>query len=394
VTTPVPPPQQQAQPPPPQPGLDDPALVIAVAAILAGIAGPVITAVAVAAALKRFALGAAVLGALTAVLGMILEHPPPVTGTIGAASEQVQSMNAARRAQYATAAAKRVLVAEREARAKGEPVEAARKAALERERRWYEAHQKAMWQRAVAAGRIDMEAAVHGPILGWYSVLTDKRTTPECRAAHRHNFYVDNPPEIGLPGIVHVGCRCEPGPPWPGGKFLPGRGRGQALARPPGIGRIDLSWHDAWRAEARGDNGQWVSMTRGAYLGDDDPVKLAAVRRNPAAFIRTEGAGRHWTANGDVSRQYAMGSDEDKRPGRFGVIMHGTVHHTSILPPGHPDIDAGVWQGADSAEREYPLKAGVPVSVTHVTVAWRDKNGTPHTETHPVQMTVQTARAA
>jgi hypothetical protein len=220
VTTPASPSQQQGQQPP---GLDDPALVIAVAAILAGIAGPVITAVAVAAALKRFALGAAVLSALTAVLGMIMEHPPPVTGTTGAASEQVQSMNAARRAQYATAAAKRVLAAEREARAKGEPVEAARKAALERERKYYEQHQKAMWQRATVAGQADMEAAVHGNLLGWYSVLTDKRTTPECRAAHRHNFYVSSPPDIGFPGIgPHVGCRCRPGPPWPGGKLLAG----------------------------------------------------------------------------------------------------------------------------------------------------------------------------
>jgi hypothetical protein len=223
VTTPAPPPQQQGQPPPPPPtGLDDPALVIAVAAILAGIAGPVITAVAVAAALKRFALTAAVLSALTAVLGMILEHPPPVTGTIGPASEQVASMNAARRAQYATAAAKRVLAAEREARAKGEPVEAARKAALERERRFYEQHQKAMWDRATVAGQIDMEAAVHGGLLGWLA-RRDTRVTPECKKASGMNFYVENPPYIGLPGIgPHAGCRCRAVPPWPGGKLLAG----------------------------------------------------------------------------------------------------------------------------------------------------------------------------
>jgi hypothetical protein len=168
--------------------------------------------------------------ALGAVLSDVTQAPPPVTGVIGTASEQVSRMNAARRAQYVTAASKRVLAAEREARAKGESAEAARDEALARERKFYAMHLQAMWNRSAAAGRIDMEAATHGPLLGWYS-RHDTSVTPECAGADRHNFYVDNPPYIGLPGIgPHFGCRCEPGPPWPGGKLLAGSGPRYARA--------------------------------------------------------------------------------------------------------------------------------------------------------------------
>jgi hypothetical protein len=81
-----------------------------------------------------------------------------------------------------------------------------------------------MWNRARAAGQIDMAAATHGNLLGWYTKRT-KTTTPECLAADKHNFYVTRPPKIGLPGIgPHAGCRCEAGPPWPGGKLLAGSG--------------------------------------------------------------------------------------------------------------------------------------------------------------------------
>jgi HK97 family phage portal protein len=154
------------------------------------------------------------------------------------------------------------------------------------------------------------------------------------------------------------------------------------------------SWLDRWKAAASGANGPRVKVIRGIYLGDDDPAKLAAVRKDPAAFIRTAEVGRHWSASPDVARQYAMGSDEDQRPGRFGVILHGEVNHTGILPPGDPEIDAGVWQGANSAEQEYPLRQGAAVNVTSITVAWRDAQGNPHTETHSVKMTVKGASYA
>lgn len=236
MTTPAPPqaPQQQPQAPPPPPqadGLDDAALAVAVAAILAGVLAPGITAAAALVGLKaRFFLTAASLVALGAVLNMVMQQPPPVTGVIGTASEQVARMNAARRAQYVIAAAKRVKAAEAQARAKGESVEAARAAALETEKRYYQAHQKAMWDRSAAAGRIDMEAATHGPLLGWLAIR-DARVTAECKSASGKNFYVDNPPYIGLPGIgPHSGCRCQAVPPWPGGKLLPGSGPRYARA--------------------------------------------------------------------------------------------------------------------------------------------------------------------
>jgi hypothetical protein len=222
VTTPAPPPQQGQQLPPPPPDLDDPALAVAVAAILAGVLGPAVTVAAAVAGLKaRFALTVAAVTALGAVLNVVLEHPPPVTGVIGAASAQTSRVNLARRVQYVIAAAKRVLVAGRDARAKGEPVEAARQAALERERRWYEAHRAAMWNRAAAAGKTDMAAAEHGPLLGWNAIL-DRRVSAECRAADGKNYYASSMPDIGYPGAVHPSCRCFPSAPHPGGKLLPG----------------------------------------------------------------------------------------------------------------------------------------------------------------------------
>jgi hypothetical protein len=223
-------PSQQGQQPPQQQddGLDDTALAVAIAAFLAGLTVTASYAVSIAvllAALRtRFRLSRSALKALGAVLTFVTERPPVVTGTIGPASRQVQSMHAARRAQYVTAASKRVLAAEAEARAKGESVEAAREAALERERRYYAQHQAAMWQRSTAAGRIDLEVATHGPLLSW-NAMHDGRATAECLAADRKNFYVTPPPYIGLPGIgPHFGCRCFPSAPRPGAKLLPGPG--------------------------------------------------------------------------------------------------------------------------------------------------------------------------
>lgn len=238
MTTP-PPPQQPGQPPPQQQqdddALDDAALALAVAALLLGAGAAAAAAAggvaAMIASLKlRFALSAAAWQALGSVLAFVTAQPHPVTGIIGPASAQVSRMNAARRAQYVLAASKRVLGAAREARAKGESVTGAIADQLARERRFFELHQKAMWDRATAAGKIDLEAAVHGDLLGWYA-KHDKRTTPDCLKADRHNFYVSPPPQIGLPGIgPHAGCRCEAGPPWPGGKLLPGSGPRYARA--------------------------------------------------------------------------------------------------------------------------------------------------------------------
>ena len=230
MTTPAPP-QQPGQPPPQQQddaALDSAALALAVAALLLGTGAAAAAAsggvAAMVAALRlRFALSSAAWHALGSVLTLVTQHPHPVTGVIGPASAQVSRMNAARRAQYVLAASKRVLGAAREARAKGESVTQAITGQLATERRYFEQHQAAMWDRATAAGRVDMEAAVHGDLLGWLSVK-DRRVSPECAAASGKNFYASRIPDIGFPGSVHPSCRCLPVAPWPGGKLLPSRG--------------------------------------------------------------------------------------------------------------------------------------------------------------------------
>jgi hypothetical protein len=125
----------------------------------------------------------------------------------------------ARRAQYVIAAAKRVLGAARDARAKGEPVGVAIRAQLAKERRYYEQHQAAMWNRAAAAGKTDMAAAEHGPLLGWNTII-DGRESAECRNADRKNYRASKMPRIGFPGAVHPHCRCFPGSAWPGAPML------------------------------------------------------------------------------------------------------------------------------------------------------------------------------
>jgi len=221
VTTPAPPqqPPPQQQVPPPS-GLDDPALAVAVAAAL--VAGPGVTVAATINALKaHFILTPIALAAIAETFGLVSEHPPPVTGVIGPASEQTSRMNLARRAQYVIAAARRVMSATMAARANGQPMTGAVRAQLERERRFYAQHTAAMWNRARAAGQTDMAALEHGNLLGWNTII-DKRTSAECRAADGWNFYATAMPGIGFPGSVHPGCRCFPSAPHPGGRLLPG----------------------------------------------------------------------------------------------------------------------------------------------------------------------------
>lgn len=225
MTTPAPP-----QAPPPQQqddGLDDAALAVAIAALLAGAAVTASYAASVTgmlAALKaRFALSAAAVQALGAVLTLVTERPPAVTGVIGPASAQTSRMNAARRAQYVVAASKRVLGAARQARARNESVVDAVRDQLARERKFYAMHQQAIWNRTTAAGKVDMAAMEHGPLLGWLAKL-DSHTSAECRDASGKNFYASRMPDIGYPGAVHLQCRCEPVAPWPGGELLPTSG--------------------------------------------------------------------------------------------------------------------------------------------------------------------------
>lgn len=222
------PPQAQQPPPQQQDGaLDDTALAVAIAALLAQltVAGAYATSVAGMLALlrARFALSAAALQALGAVLSLVTEHPSPLSGVTGPASAQVSRVNTARRAQYVLAASKRVLGAAREARAKGESVTGAFADALATERRYYLMHLAAMRNRANAAAETDKAAAKYGNLLGWLA-KKDDRTSPECYAASGKNYYASRMPDIGFPGAVHPSCRCRPVAAWPGGKLLPSSG--------------------------------------------------------------------------------------------------------------------------------------------------------------------------
>lgn len=214
-----------APPPPPPPGQPqtpesiDAQLAQQVALILA--AGAVITAGGLVAALMAGRkIGRMLAAGLAGSAGIVLEHPPPVTGVVGAASAQTSRQNLLRRAQFVVSAGRRLAGDVQGAVSRGEDPVRAMRDGLARERRYYSQHVDAMWKRATAAGMCDMEAAAWGQLLGWYAVL-DKRTSRECRAADGRNFSTGRMPAIGFPGGVHPHCRCRPGPPHQNGRMLP-----------------------------------------------------------------------------------------------------------------------------------------------------------------------------
>lgn len=79
----------------------------------------------------------------------------------------------------------------------------------------FRAHKAAQDNRARSAGLADRLAARFGAMLGWKATI-DSKTSPECRAAHKHNFLIAQPPSIGLPGATHPHCRCIPTRPYLG----------------------------------------------------------------------------------------------------------------------------------------------------------------------------------
>ncbi len=228
MTTPA---RSQQQRPPPPAATIPPQTLAAMALPLAALLLTAVSAAAVVAALKlRFKVAALFWLAMLLVLSrIVMQHLPPVTGVSGPASGQVSRLNTARRAQFVIASSVRVMDAMLAARARGEDVEAAGMAQAERERRYYQMHLDAMWQRAKAAAAVDMAALEYGQLLGWRAVL-DSHTSPECATANGRNFYAARPPDIGYPGTVHPACRCRPVQPWPGGKLLPGSGPRYARA--------------------------------------------------------------------------------------------------------------------------------------------------------------------
>lgn len=208
MTTPAQPPQQQ-QPPP---GLTSQiAAALAVSTTVAA-AMAVLTAPLAALRLNR----AAMQGALT----IVMAFPPARAGVMGPASRITEGLNLMRRAQFAANAAWRINTAVEQARSQGASPVTAFEQQLAAERGYYSQHLGAIWSRDMAAARVDSSAMDYGLLLGWYT-HRDKKTSAECLAADRHNFYADAIPVIGYPGGVHPNCRCRPGRPFPGAALLP-----------------------------------------------------------------------------------------------------------------------------------------------------------------------------
>lgn len=158
----------------------------------------------------------------TAVARMLLAQPDAQADPLGAAGRRMQRTNIQRRAQFLLNAARRVT------RKVG--VDVSRETlvkALRAEQRFWRQHLQASEKRRNAAATADTAADVHGTpsragtVLGW-SAVNDDRTTAECRAAHGKNWVLERPPRIGIPGTVHVHCRCRPVAPWPTRRLVGG----------------------------------------------------------------------------------------------------------------------------------------------------------------------------
>lgn len=157
-------------------------------------------------------------------VGLVVPHVyPPQFGQPASAAGWAYRTEPARHAAYLLRAAQRLTdrigpaayrVGAATVEQQGEAVaRVIRPGDIDRERTYLRQHLEAGRLRREAAQRVDAEAAVRGPWLGWWATL-DSRTTGECRAAHGHNFRVDQPPSIGYPGMPHGGtCRCRPGVP-------------------------------------------------------------------------------------------------------------------------------------------------------------------------------------
>lgn len=139
------------------------------------------------------------------VASLALPHFEPPLPDLGPAGRANERINVVRRAQYLVNAATRLVQPEH---------------SIDAERRHLESHLNAVRARTEATARVDKAAALHGPELGWHAIL-DSRTTPECRAAHGHNFSAFNAPKIGYPGTLHGGtCRCRAGTPFAGARSV------------------------------------------------------------------------------------------------------------------------------------------------------------------------------
>lgn len=126
---------------------------------------------------------------------------------------QMSTQNAMQRAAYLVNAARRL------APAYGKRDENARARARFIEDRYRAAHEEAERKRSSSARQVAETASEFGVdargevLLGWEAVI-DQRTSADCRWANGRNFDALNPPPIGLPGTVHLWCRCIAVPPY------------------------------------------------------------------------------------------------------------------------------------------------------------------------------------
>lgn len=160
------------------------------------------------------------LQALRGALSAVFSFPPQRTEGFGAASAATDRINLMRRAQFVVSAAKRITADMKLAQSEGKSVSRALAFSIGKEKRFYGQHLDAIYQRTMAAAKVDGAADEYGDLLGWYTVH-DGKTSPECKAADQHNFYASAMPMIGYPGGVHPHCRCYPGPPYAGAQILP-----------------------------------------------------------------------------------------------------------------------------------------------------------------------------
>lgn len=171
--------------------------------------------------MTRAAFTAAGIGPLArrAALDIVMAMPPATEGFFGPATAEITRLNLMRRAQFTVACALRLQQAFGRRRSGQSASAFARQ--LADERRYYGQQLMAGWGRSQAAAHVDSASMEHGPLLGWYTV-DSPTTTADCQAAAGHNFYADRMPPIGYPGMVHPGCRCQPGPPFPGAPLVAG----------------------------------------------------------------------------------------------------------------------------------------------------------------------------
>lgn len=217
------PPPQQAPPPQQQQQQDDDNHLVAL--IVAALAVYWTTETLTRALRAPFKAAGISGAALSGVASLVASWPHEVMEGTGPAQRWAVKANLLRRASFFLNAAKRTQQAIVAARSQDEPVLAAIRDALGKERTFMSQHIAANAGRIQAASAVDGAAVTHGPLLGWQAVK-DKRCTPGCAAASGKNFRADRPPIVeghpAFPGMVHgATCRCIPVAPFKGAKVLP-----------------------------------------------------------------------------------------------------------------------------------------------------------------------------